>query len=100
MAYLSSVLYDRVVKESTLLLEDEPNHVKSLARRGKAYEKLAGSRGTLATFSQRKEYHNLAMEDMKACIEILSTTTTATNNSGDTAAAAAKAEKRLKRECE
>jgi hypothetical protein len=101
MAYLSSGLYDRVVKESTLLLQDEPNHVKSLARRGTAYEKLAGSRGTLATFLQRKEYHNLAVDDMKACIEILSTTTAATNNSGDTTtAAAAKAEKRLKRECE
>ena len=71
MAYLSSGLHERVVKESTLLLQVDPRHTKSLARRGTAREKLASNRGSLATFQQRKEFHNLAVEDMEKCIEIL-----------------------------
>lgn len=87
MAYLSSGLYERVVKESTLLLQDDPRHAKSLARRGTAREKLATNRGSLATFQQRKEFHNQAVEDMKSCIEILNTE-------------ADPSQERLKRECE
>lgn len=87
MAYLSSGLYERVVKESTLLLQDDPRHAKSLARRGTAREKLATNRGSLATFQQRKEFHNQAVEDMKSCIEILNTE-------------ADPGQERLKRECE
>ncbi len=87
MAYLSSGLYERVVKESTQLLQDDPRHAKSLARRGTAREKLATNRGSLATFQQRKEFHNQAVEDMKLCIEMLNTE-------------ADPGQERLKRECE
>ncbi|KAK1744158.1 hypothetical protein QTG54_004691 [Skeletonema marinoi] len=89
MAYLASDLYERVVKESTLLLEDDPRHAKSLARRGTAREKLASNRGSSATFQQRKEFHNQAVEDMNTCIELL-------NSNSETDPG----QERLKRECE
>jgi len=40
MAFLASEQYDRVVKDSTLLLQDDPNHVKTMARRGTAGKNL------------------------------------------------------------
>ena len=61
MAFMQSQLYERVVKESTLLLEDDPRHFKTLARRGTARERLANNRGSTASAQERKELHNLAV---------------------------------------
>ena len=61
MAYIQSQLYERVVKESTLLLQDDPRHFKTLARRGTARERLANNRGSTASAQERKELHNLAV---------------------------------------
>ena len=89
MAFLKNGHYELAVKYCNEILEVDPLNAKIYARRATARERIANNPGSMLGFSERKETHNLAIEDMKKCIDIIL-------NGGEID----QAKEKLKRECE
>lgn len=92
MVFLKLSQYDYAEADCNDILEIDPMNAKILARRSAAREGIANNPGTGALFDERKNKHNLAVEDLKKAIEILDEQ----HHGGDLD----KTQKKLKEECE